>query len=383
MAHKKKNFVLIMNGLTKEDLGKDPFVVPYYIKQIYGVNVTIVYPQNHLNNDLPAEYRGISLYPIKHSKESGLSVYFLKVAGYLFKNARKIDILMTFHIFMRSGRIALLYKLLNRKGKSYVKLDIPLYVIDRVSGFMNDSSIKSRIKQKLYTAFFKRVDLFSCEGSDAYNRLTTDYPLSEYMKHKLILLENGCDPDFIKETGVEPKDFGEKENIFLTVGRLGTFEKHTELFLEALAKVRLNDWKVYMVGPVKEEFEPYVKDFYEKNPLLKDKVVFTGAVYDKKKLFDFYSRSKVFVLTSRTESSGIVLYEAKLYKNYIISTPVGAAHDVITGDNGYIIGHDPDSLADAMNRIASGEVNIDVYGDMDMSDIYIDNQIKKLKPLFE
>ena len=62
---------------------------------------------------------------------------------------------------------------------------------------------------------------------------------------------------------------------------------------------------------------------------------------------------------------------------------MGAANDVININTGCIIGHDSASLADEMEQIISGKVNIDVYNGVDMSDIYIDNQIKKLKPLFE
>ncbi len=381
---KKKNFTLILIHFDKEHFGKDFFLLPVYIREVYGADVTIVYPQTHLNEDMPTTLRGVKLYPIKHAEGKSLDLYFLKVASYLLKNAKKIDILMTFHIFMRAGKIALLYKLLNPKGKSYVKLDIPTYIADRISTFFNDNGAKAKLKKIIYKSYFNKVDLFSCESTDAYNRLLNDQGLNPYFKDKLIILENGCDDQLIGELGVSPRAFNEKENVFITVGRLGTFEKHTELFMQALERTDLKDWVVYMIGPVQEEFEVYVSDFFLRNPQLKDKVVFTGAIYDKKALWDIYCKAKVFVLSSRTESSGIVLYEAKIFKDFIISTPVGASADVIADGCGCITDmNDPAVLSHILSSITAGERKIDVYDNIDVTMLYWSNQVKKLDWIFK
>jgi glycosyltransferase involved in cell wall biosynthesis len=348
------------------------------------MNVVIVYPQTHLNEDMPANLRGVTLYPIKHVENKSLNIYFLKIIAYLFKNAKKIDCLMTFHIFMKAGRIALVYKLFNPKGKSYVKLDIPTYIVDRISDFFKDNSFKSNMKKKLYKAYFNKVNLFSCESRDAYNRIMDDKLLNPYFKDKLIILENGCDDELIKELGVTAKPFNEKENIFITVGRLGTFEKHTELILEALKNTDMNGWIFYMIGPIEDNFKPYIEDFFRQNPHLKESVVFTGPIYNKKTLWEYYCRSKVFVFPSRTESSGIVLYEAKIFKNYIISTPVGAAADVIADGCGCITDmDDPSSLSQKLNSITSGDKNVDVYDNIDTTNLHWSNQVKLLKKIIE
>ncbi|MBK5719349.1 glycosyltransferase [Dysgonomonas sp. Marseille-P4677] len=376
---KKKNFTLILIHFDKEHFGKDFFLLPFYIKQVYDMDVTIVYPQTHLNEDMPTTLRGVKLYPIKHAENKSLNLYFLKVAFYLFKNARKIDVLMTFHIFMRAGKIALLYKLLNPKGKSYVKLDIPIYIADRISAFFNNGGIKAKLKKKAYKSYFKNVDLFSCESTDAYNRLFNDESLAPYFKDKLIILENGCDDQLIGELGVSARGFDEKENVFITVGRLGTFEKHTELFMQALEKTGMKGWKAYLIGPIQEEFKEYIDNFFLRNPHLKENVVFIGAIYDKKILWDIYSKAKVFVLSSRTESSGIVLYEAKIFKNYIVTTPVGASADVVGDGCGCTTDmNDPAVLSDILNSIILGKRKIDVYEGIDITQLYWSNQVKKL-----
>lgn len=381
---RKKNFTLILNHFDKEHFGKDFVLVPFYIQQVYDVNVTIVYPRTHLNEDMSESIRGIKLHPIQHAEGKNMTLYFLKIVWYLLLNAKKIDTLMTFHIFMKAGRIPLLYKLLNRKGKAYVKLDIPTYVIERVSNFFKEEGFNAKIKKKLYRSYFKSVDLFSCESSEAYNLLVNNSQLGAYFKEKLIILENGCDNLLIEELGVLPRTFDEKENIILTVGRLGTFEKNTELLLEALKDVDFHDWKAYLIGPVREEFEPYVSTFFTENPQLKDKIIFTGAIYDKKTLWEYYSKAKVFVLSSRTESSGIVLYEAKIFKNYIISTPVGASADVIADGCGELTDiADPKPITEILNRITSGEQNVDVYDNIDSTQLYWSKQVRVLSSVIE
>jgi len=379
---KKKNFTLILNHFDDDYLGRDVFLVPYYIQKECGYNVTIVYPRTESNQNLPDIYRGVHLHPIRHSNNKSSHAYFLKVAMYLIKNAGKIDILMSLYILMKSGRIALLYKLLNPKGISYVKLDIPTYIVERVSAFFKDKGAKAKFKRIFYRAYFKRVDLFTCESSDSFDLLMKDNLLSPYFKNKTILFENGCDDDLIKELGVQNKPFEEKENIFITVGRLGTYEKHTDLLLQGLKNIDFNGWKAYLIGPIKDEFKGYIEDFFNENPHLKEKIIFTGPIYDKKELWEFYNKAKVFILSSLTESSGLVLYEAKIFKNYIVSTPVGAVKDVIADGCGILTDmHDPEVMANILNEITNGNKEINVYDKLDITQLYWSSQVRNVLKL--
>ncbi len=142
----------------------------------------------------------------------------------------------------------------------------------------------------------------------------------------------------------------------------------------------MRDWKAFLIGPVTDEFKPYIDNFFAENPELKEKIIFTGPIYDKKALWEFYARAKVFILSSLTESSGLVLYEAKFFKNYIVSTPVGAAHDVIAGGYGTITAmHDPQVMGDILTGIVHGERDIDIFGKMDITKLYWSNRVKVLK----
>jgi GalNAc-alpha-(1->4)-GalNAc-alpha-(1->3)-diNAcBac-PP-undecaprenol alpha-1,4-N-acetyl-D-galactosaminyltransferase len=129
---------------------------------------------------------------------------------------------------------------------------------------------------------------------------------------------------YLKEE-IQLRSWEEKEDIIITVGRIGTYQKNTELFLEALKEVELNNWKVYILGPFELPFQTYIDTYFKLNPQLRDKVIFTGNIIDRKELFEWYNRAKIFCLTSRFEGFPITFPEALYFGNHIISTPVSSA----------------------------------------------------------
>ncbi len=92
-----------------------------------------------------------------------------------------------------------------------------------------------------------------------------------------------------------------------------------------------------------------------------------GPIFDKKELWSYYNRAKVFVLTSRWEGSPLIFPEAKRFRNYLVSTNVGGAYDVIEKDKyGTLIPQEDDcTLSEVLNGIVNGEISIDVYKDFD------------------
>lgn len=89
-------------------------------------------------------------------------------------------------------------------------------------------------------------------------------------------------------------------------------------------------------------------------------MIFTGAIYDHKTLFNYYLRAKVFVLTSRHEGFGNVLSEAAALGCFIVSTDVGGANIV---SNNWKFGKEvkqesPDDLAGTLQSIINKEIKI-------------------------
>ena len=140
----------------------------------------------------------------------------------------------------------------------------------------------------------------------------------------------------MEELGITRRHVSEKEKILLTVGRIGTHQKNTELLLDVLAVLSLGDWKMYIVGPIEDDFQPKIDAFYQAHPEKRESVVFTGMISQREK-FLLYDRARVFVLTSRHEGFAFALVEAAYMKNYIVSTDVGGAEDVLDYTGGYIV----------------------------------------------
>ena len=209
--------------------------------------------------------------------------------------------------------------------------------------------------------YFKSVDVITCETSQTYDMIMSSKNSWYQWGSKLSVMQNGFDEELLETMHIRERTFSEKENVMITVARLGTPQKNTEFLLRVLANIDLKDWKFYLVGPIEEGFKKQVNLFYEEHPDKIDNVIFTGAITDKRELWEFYNRSKVFVLTSRYESSGLVFYEAKRFKNYVISTAVGAINDIIEeGKYGCIFEpEDTVGLANILQSIVDGRKDIE------------------------
>lgn len=148
-----------------------------------------------------------------------------------------------------------------------------------------------------------------------------------------------------------------KEKIILTVGRIGTYPKNTELLIESLIELEndLKDWKVYLVGPMTEDFKIWLNNRLVDHSKLKNKIVITGNITDKKELYQIYAKSSIFVLPSRYEGFPLVIQEAMHFACYpIITNCFPAADEVIrTGKNGFgdIVNQSENNLNNVLKSI--------------------------------
>lgn len=361
---KKKQLVLVFHELTMEHLGKDVFLVPYYLGKELAVDVKICYPRRKNNVNLPSEYRGVKLEPFFCPNTKGLKYYYpLFAIIWILRHFKEIDMLMLFHFFYRTMLITSVFRLLNKKATLYVKLDIPDFVVNRV-----DLRIKSnKLLAYLYKKFINKVDFFSCETTEVLEVIKKS-SIHKMMKNKLYLMPNGFDDIYLEEIGMNVLPYNKKENAVLTVGRLGSHQKNTEMFLEAIERLSSPMWQYYFIGNMEPSFEAYINEYFKRNPHLKECVHFLGNIQDKHTLWSYYNRSKVFVLTSRWESYGLVLNEAARFGDYIISTKVGAAPDILNETNfgRFIADNDVNELADILAGIQSEKftypdaVNVDL-----------------------
>ena len=201
-----------------------------------------------------------------------------------------------------------------------MKLDIDIGHYEQQKCFFNISGRLGFLKKCFYNTiilplFFKLVHLITAESEAGLNYFKKRFPAAS---GKLALIPNGIDSNQINNCITKLKSFEEKENILLTVGRIGNKQKNTEFLLEALRRADLKEWKVIIAGPIEKEFESEKELFYEKNPGFKNKVVFTGNITNPAELASLYNRSKIFCMPSRWEGFPLAAVEAAYFGNVLL-----------------------------------------------------------------
>ncbi len=262
---------------------------------------------------------------------------------------------------------AFLYQRRNPRGKVVVFGDMeePQARELNQNGFHYSGGLAGWVKDRLTDYFFRHVT-YLVANTAAY-RLMAD--LCRRKGWDGLLHFYPClDDEKFESYGMRRKPFSEKENIMVCVGRIGCCQKNTEMLLEALRKVDLKDWKIYMLGPITSSFDLKEGDgfrktidrFFEECPRHKGKLVFTGMVYDQKEVFEYYNRAKVLLATARHEGFANVYSQAAALGCYVVSTDVGGA-DVCSNDWKYGVRleqDDSDGLAKVLQDIVDGSRSI-------------------------
>lgn len=267
--------------------------------------------------------------------------YTLDGLKYLNNEAKNIDVLQIFHVTLYSVLYAFRYKKLNPKGKIYLKLDCSHKLIDKILSL-------SKFKYKLLNKYLDKVDLISAEQKVLFNKLKEILPKQ---RDKFINIPNGVDYKYLEDKKIK-YDFKEKENIILSVTRIGAEEKNTEMLLEAFKNIKNIEtlgWKLIIIGPIEEKFKEYIAEFFKENPNLKSIIEFKDNIRNREELFSYYKKAKIFSLTSKFESFGIAFIEAASLGDIIISTDVGIARELIRENNGKIV--DVDDTSELSNQL--------------------------------
>lgn len=269
------------------ELLKDVGQIPYTLNKLYGCNCSVAgynIRMNEMNNN---SLKGLSINSIKKIINKDLTGLI-----YILKNARKIDWLNLYHGGRSVYFWSKLYHFLNPKGKIYLKLDMDFRLCDKFDDDKNE--------RKIFKKVLENVDLVSAESLAIRNRV------QKYTNKNIEIISNG-----FQKIGGPINVAQDREDCFLTVGRLGTEQKATEILIESFVKSsKYHNWKLRLVGNYDNEFKRYFDNLLKTIPELKERIILMGEINNREELYNLYCKSKVFVLPSKWESFGLVVSEA-------------------------------------------------------------------------
>lgn len=315
-------------------LTKDIGMIPYLLQKHFDFDTTLICYKNGDYPYLENEVKGLKIDFIKkRTGNTNLDTYL-----FLIQNAHKYDILQVYHPTIYNLLFLLLFKILNfyKSNKTYLKLDANENIF-QPNGY-------GKQKQKLLYFLMYFADVISVETTLLYDGLIKMKPY----KNKLIYLPNGYYPKAEYDNSI-------KENIMICVGIVGSIHKSNEVLMKGFEQFyRENkNWKLKFVGTIVADFKPIIDKYFIDYPELKEVVEFTGNISDKKQLLSYYQKAKILVLTSKSESFGMVFTEAMNSGCHIITSNIVSSQDVtnhgVTGEI-FPVG-DVDALVNAMIKM--------------------------------
>jgi len=204
------------------------------------------------------------------------------------------------------------YRKLRPDGKVFCGLDMNSY-------WMGNTTWNSPVVQR----FAAQCDLIatSCKSiRDEINRnKSVNFPCRYFPNG----FYNPTNTEIIAEPSM-------KENIIITVGKIGTAPKNNPELMIAFAKASraLKKWKLKLIGSIEPEFLTFINEYFAAHPGLRERVIFTGAILDKAELYKEYAKAKVFALTSTSEGAPNVYAEALFHGCKFITSDIDAADDI-------------------------------------------------------
>lgn len=295
-------------GFNNQQLMKDVGIMAYMLHKNHGFHSVVV------NKKSDAQY------PYLEKYLRGLEMDFLpennlqEQAEYINSHKDEMDLLIIYGAYPQYIPLVNAYKQICPEGKIYLWADMNIGWGSRLPH-----------TDPTYKKFLESCDVIGagCRSVQKYIATKWRVPVG--------LVRNG----WYNFPGVSFENLFEcKENIILTVGRIGSDQKRNEDMLAAFAKVAndLPDWKLKLVGTIEEKFKPYIRDFFTAHPELRGRVTFTGLIEDKTELANEYQRAKIFCLTSTFEGgTPNVTAEALFAGDYIVFSDFDAADEATDG----------------------------------------------------
>ena len=175
--------------------------------------------------------------------------------------------------------------------------------------------LKWRVLRRIFYPFASALTVLS----------KSDFNYYSFVKNKAIIYN----PSIFKPSFGGQENGGQKEKLIIFVGRLEPV-KGCDIFLRALALLKLDDFKLLVLGDgsQKKSLQSLSAGLGLKN------LEFLGAVGN---IQNYYKKAKIIVSSSRFEGLGNVLIESAFFDCIRVATPTAGALELLEdGKNGFI-----------------------------------------------
>ena len=218
-------------GWSNVELIKDCGLIPYLLYKNHGCDVTMVGARGDEYTYLDSYVKGIKMEFLEDGSEAAK-------LQYMMEKATEIDCLILRGCHTSNFTVAKMYKMLHPTGCIYVGLDANGHWMDRILW-----------ENTNFMEFMDCCDVIATSCQAMQDHLNLKWPW------KIYCIPNG----FYSFKAHSLPDFKRKENIVLTVGRLGTQQKATEVLLEAFAQIaeNIHDWRLRLVAKIEESFQDF------------------------------------------------------------------------------------------------------------------------------
>lgn len=200
--------------------------------------------------------------------------------------------------------------------------------------------------------------------------------LKSFYEHKIKNTKCIYIPNVIDELPEKCSDL--KENNIINVGRFEEEKAQEELvYIVKELKKDIEDIKLYLIGD--GSLKQQITDKIKENDL-EENIILTGFI-PKKEVEKYMIKSKLFVLTSYTESFGLVLIEAMSYKVPCIAYDSADGARVLLKDNiGILINNrDRIQMVDKIKELLVNDDALNNYSNAGYNSCkkYLGNNVKK------
>lgn len=311
-------FIVYQNKMLNQyALNKDRFQIPLLysmlnfrvelrlsgVKENFYLSERELYP-NNISNLRTITYNSIFIdrFPLLKKILGSFIINGIKSPSHSYR--------MFYMISFENYFLNSILRLLHPGAQSILKTCIDERTIKHLMESKNTSFKRNYLLNNLNS-----FDIITVESDYFKEMLSYIFPK---LKPKLKVLWN-CYPMSFKLFN-KPR-FQDKEKTILHVGRLGSYQKNSELFLESLSNDLLKDFRVVMIGEYTDEFYDLVYDRFNYE-ISQEKLLMTGAI-PQNELIKYYRKASYLIITSRWESFPHVLPESLYFGIYVISTEIG------------------------------------------------------------